>query len=1439
MDRDEFNYVNICNDRQVSGNEFGNFQRDEFVVKANNVNTAGQDELNATNPSELNDLGTDHAKEGNDIDKAYSQRDRDLIEDAANGNSGSSAASSGGSSSSSASSSSASSTAGSSGVSASSSAVGGVSASAGAAAATGSVAASTIVVASALVATIAAPIVLSNAKANWIKPLEVVENAVSYEVELVETVEDEKYVARLTNAHYDESQDLKPGVNQGSFTNLGYGETYQFIVEEGDTTEIKRILLQDVFTTAEYVEPEPTLVSEFRGHTFEKFADYKNYTTEITLNYIDEKEIFSDFVFTLTAVDASVGFTHDYPLLATTETQLIKLRGDENDDIAFDLDLAYTYKISYKEDGVPVVIDGGDSFTFIDDGRNISEFYGFTVSPDANFVDDEITVTLNYRDDYECLDQFVLNISESQSGGLSPQGLIKRADGDQIITEDQNGNIQVTLKTTTEPQIVKVPGLDFRNKSYVFSVSYYHGKKATSESSETSDPVTFNDISNGVSEIYGATVDTDANFVTNTLYVTLNYRDDYKFYSDFLLTLMDAEMPEELIYYFPLDKTTDKQPATCSEEEAEINFYSGSFNYQITCNDSRLSDGTTVVATGGPMTFTDVSNGVTEFFGATVDEGANFLTNTIYVTLNYQDDFRYYYDFNLELIDKTTSDPVSYFFPLDRTTSKQPSTCIEQDAEINFLNGVFDYSITVCDRRDEEPISTIVTQGTGISFTDISGGVSTFNSATINTEANFLTGTVYVTLNYQDDFHYYSEFALILTQANISDGLSYYFPLDNTTDPQPATCEEEENGTFLFNGPFNYRIVGNDRRVVDTAENVLYEGGPIDFSDNSGGLSQVTSATLSPQADFINKTITVDLSFQDDFGFFYGFEALLIYEDEIYYTFPLDPITGPQTASQGQVSDDDLIEFDQCEFSYQITYLDSRDEEPIPHVITSGSEFSFTNSYVGESTFTSFSFVGADYEQQTLDVQLQYSDPNNDEFGDFELFLYDNDAGDNGVNIELILDKTTEVQTINLLEYALDMPFDLEHDNCTYILYYFQNGATHDLRGTINVADYQGRTSGISKCAFELDENDHPYAHSVNGTFGFTFEYYDYFGTLMWSDFTLRFTKEVEGDGVSSSSQTLTQSYSINVNSQMAPHYTFDYKNGGSEYSYNGDYIDLLDGEPVQYQITYYDPDDPNEEPVVFDYGTVTFSDITTPHIDNVELGLLVPRGDEEETDYYLPFRMTYYDIANRYDTHLTARFENSSGQETKTISLLFMQTDGMVGNNDNWQCGWLPIDNPDDVSYFIDNEDVEIVIIWSHEDENTGEYVEEVAYRAPVTLSVQDDSTPLNVLGMVMEDGAMYSYYDEEIGDVYALSINYLFYNGTIEQDVNKVTLVFKQDGETVFSIELDDVPESCQDIGVGLGSYSSYLNASYDVYISYYDSNMVYQEVLCYQNLYIYPQV
>ena len=287
MRRDEFNNVNITNDKQLRGIEFGKTNSNEiFSQRENTVNNS---ELNITQAKDELNEGVSDNRQGTHHDDYTQEELRKQFKD--NASNGSESSSSGSSGVESTTGSSAGST-GAAGVGASSS---GAAASGGAtigAASTAAVSASAVVITAFTVIT-AAPIIISQATAQLLS-FEVGEHEVFYEVELNDVIENGEYRVILSNASYNESKPLEAGMNHGEFFDLEPNTEYDFEVEEGSEVEIKRSLLKRTFTTGEgYVG-----YSEFISFSFDKTANFLNGTFTVQLNFIDELDIYSDFAFT-------------------------------------------------------------------------------------------------------------------------------------------------------------------------------------------------------------------------------------------------------------------------------------------------------------------------------------------------------------------------------------------------------------------------------------------------------------------------------------------------------------------------------------------------------------------------------------------------------------------------------------------------------------------------------------------------------------------------------------------------------------------------------------------------------------------------------------------------------------------------------------------------------------------------------------------------------------------------------------------------------------------------------------------------------------------------------------------------------------------------------------------------------------------------------------
>ena len=496
MPRDEFNTVNISNDRQVSGNEFGNFSNSEYTVTSENISHPL--ETNTINNSELNEISQGDSKDKDDIDKQLTQRERDLIEDATGGDGGSSAASSGGSGASSSSSASASSSGGSSISSSATGATGAVSA--GAASAGSAVAASAIVVTAFAVVT-AAPIILSNAHINE-KTLiiEPSENEVYYSVDLIDTFEDESYYVTISNETYEKSQQIVVGNNTGSFDGLTLNQEYDFLVIEGSSNEINRLLYKSSFKTYKE-ETEPTMFSEVRGATLSTNADFINNTFDVTLDYVDDYNKFSNFAITLTkgmqpspnGLVTSVGAdpttgdetgptnSKTFALEKTTSTQTI----DAGSDFLI-RNTSFTYSFSYESTDYPgeaISIPTETSTVSFVDNVHQSVVNSATLLETADFHNTRVTVNLDFVDDYHKFSEFKLMLQEiSPEPDWVPDPMyysLQPINGNQTIDlndgenetslEDRSFNYMITYMSTDfdEEQVASSGEITFNDPTFV------------------------------------------------------------------------------------------------------------------------------------------------------------------------------------------------------------------------------------------------------------------------------------------------------------------------------------------------------------------------------------------------------------------------------------------------------------------------------------------------------------------------------------------------------------------------------------------------------------------------------------------------------------------------------------------------------------------------------------------------------------------------------------------------------------------------------------------------------------------------------------------------------------------------------------------------------------------------------------------------------------
>ena len=398
---------------------------------------------------------------------------------------------------------------------------------------------------------------------------------------------------------------------------------------------------------------------------------------------------------------------------------------------------------------------------------------------------------------------------------------------------------------------------------------------------------------------------------------------------------------------------------------------------------------------GGETIFdkTFTTKPVSEFRGITWDKKCNFLTNTMTVQLDYQDDNDIFSDFKFTLESEmvTATGPLTLTYDLKKTTEEQEIK-LDQYPEFN-LALIYDYSFTYMNNGEE----VIADSGT-FQFEDNSGAESKFNRFKFEKTANFKNRTFEVQLDFVDDFNVYSDFVLtfiyIFDEPVTSDHpeeneFTVDIPLQKTTEIQTIDLDGIE---ISLSESYKYRLT-----CMHYGEKEILEEGNVTFIDNSGAIIRFNELIFDESINYDTREITLQLDYIDELGYLYGFEFILTdletNEERSYY---LMETTEPQTIEVNEVKEYDEDENPvyyidpvrhQVKYSFRYMRLDEQVD------VIKDKECKFKNSLV--STFlgldTPYDFALEDaYETYILPIRFLFDDAAR-EYSEFEVSFYKND----------------------------------------------------------------------------------------------------------------------------------------------------------------------------------------------------------------------------------------------------------------------------------------------------------------------------------------------------------------------------------------------------------------------------------------------------------------
>lgn len=530
--------------------------------------------------------------------------------------------------------------------------------------------------------------------------------------------------------------------------------------------------------------------SEVYGAYISNEADFENMTFDVYLDFIDERNILSDFVLHLDNPDF---MEIAIPLEKHTDKQTIS--AEEYD---MSLKLEYSAYLTYKMNEEEMTFSL-DTVVFTYPNQPVSEFYGVAFNQKMDYTTGEFEITLDYRDDFDYFDDFVIRFLNTE------------------IEFDET----IELTKTTEPQPILGFEYGFEpDQEYTYILSYSNNGVTTS-----TDPITF-----VFSDLYGRTsgfnrliFTKQGNFLTNEFNLQLDYVDDFGYFSEFKMRFWRDE--DAFSVTIPLAATTTIQ--LFDGDDYGMQLREKTYNYELTCykRNDLLSLAT------GTATFIDTSGASSEFNEFIFDGTANRREDTFEVQIDYVDDFEIYSNFKLTLHDND----LDYDVEIDLEPSSDVQTISVSDYDLYYGNS---YTYTLTCVRDGENV--ILATNTFV-LTDNSGMQSVVYAPTISSTADYRSRSFQVTLNYQDDFDYFEDFQM--TVRDVSTNNSTLINLRKTTEPQTVAFSDQHYNED--SGSFEYDIDILEHTVIYT----------LSYRDSSVDLT-VNAAEDEPLPDFTNSLNT-------------------------------------------------------------------------------------------------------------------------------------------------------------------------------------------------------------------------------------------------------------------------------------------------------------------------------------------------------------------------------------------------------------------------------------------------------------------------------------------------------------------------------------------------------------------------------------------------------
>ena len=643
------------------------------------------------------------------------------------------------------------------------------------------------------------------------------------------------FTIRVYNQNYDATQYIEArSANIGTFSHLKLGDSYTIVVSENRYGGSE--IFKDSFVTY--------LNSEIASFEVSQYTDYVAGTFDYSLDFVDDKDTISDITLDFYEPETPERINASFSIPKEKGVKTISAL-DANNRQIIALDQEWGYRLTYMQNGEEKVFKE-DTVAFEDYAGRKAVFNDFILSKDANFIENSITVTIDYIDTLGWYDNFTLIMSQvpidDQNSGASS------SDEGQYYTQE------IPLRSVNTAQTIVLNEYEMYLRDSYFKYTYrlsclYQGVETVLKEETT--PFSFNDISGGKTEFQGFEINKQADVKNNSFKVKLSFINDFNALYSFTLNLYPSGVNAEYTFY--LQETTEEQTLTFNENQHPNFSFDYTYTYVLTYwnEDQRCTYGENDPA----FTFSDMSGAKSEFNGITFTGRYDISTGLAPVQLDYQDDYKRLSNFTLHLFGPITSQggDINPFdsLPHNANTSDTPAiedypyaVALQKTTEVQYINlyeseipisaeGNFLYAVTYNDRGVEQDPYMVEES---IYFNDPDATSVVNGIIFVNGEANFNDRSFVVRLDFEDDFGYFSQFTLKIWD-NTNGGWADR-ELEYTTEPQTVVIDDFDYEDYKYpvdivDGDLIYNLTYVSSETGDPATQYLFEQEqPLSFTNS-------------------------------------------------------------------------------------------------------------------------------------------------------------------------------------------------------------------------------------------------------------------------------------------------------------------------------------------------------------------------------------------------------------------------------------------------------------------------------------------------------------------------------------------------------------------------------------------------------------------------------